>query len=85
MPLAVCIGDVHGRDQYPLRLDFARLAAIAGQAQMPLVLKGTSVLPEAVFDEAINHGFRKCNVNTEVKSAYLQGLSYYLRQAGDKE
>ena len=47
--------------------------------------EGTSVLPEAVFDEAINHGFRKCTVNTEVKSAYLQGLSYYLRQAGDRE
>jgi tagatose 1,6-diphosphate aldolase GatY/KbaY len=73
--LAVCIGNIHGRYHRPPKLDFLLLAAIAKQVSIPLVLHGTSGLPDATIKEAINHGVCKFNVNTEIRSAYLNALA----------
>ena len=72
--LAVCIGNVHGRYHRPPQLDFSRLAAIAKQVSIPLVLHGTSGLPDAMIEKAIKHGVCKFNVNTEIRSAYINTL-----------
>jgi tagatose 1,6-diphosphate aldolase GatY/KbaY len=73
--LAVCIGNVHGKYHRPPELDFSLLAAIAKQVSIPLVLHGTSGLPDAMIEQAIRHGVCKFNVNTEIRSAYLNALS----------
>ena len=71
---AVCIGNVHGRYRSEPALDFARLAAIRKQVNVPLVLHGASGLPAGMIQQAIALGVSKFNVNTEVREAYLAAL-----------
>lgn len=68
--LAVAIGSAHGMYQGEPQLDFARLAAIREQVDIPLVLHGASGIPEAMLREAIALGICKVNVATELKIAF---------------
>lgn len=70
--LAVCIGNVHGRYRQKPELDFARLEKIRQRVDVPLVLHGTSGLPDELIDKAIEHGICKFNVNTELRQACLR-------------
>lgn len=76
--LAVCIGNVHGK--YPpngpnLRLDLLKeLHFLASKKGVMLVLHGASGLPEELVKACIDFGVRKFNVNTEVRSAYMNAL-----------
>lgn len=72
--LAVCIGNVHGKYHSEPNLDFARLAAIREQVSLPLVLHGTSGLPDGMITQAIELGVCKFNVNTELRQAFLQAM-----------
>lgn len=72
--LAVCIGNIHGKYLQPPKLDFARLHDISKQVVLPIVLHGTSGLPDPLIQEAISYGVCKFNVNTEVRSIYLDSL-----------
>ena len=65
--LAICIGNVHGHYRTEPRLDFKRLAAIHDCVNIPLVLHGTSGLPDAMITRAVELGVSKFNVNTEVR------------------
>lgn len=79
--LAVCIGNVHGPYPGEPRLDFERLERIAGLVEQPLVLHGTSGLPDAMIRRAVELGVCKFNVNTELRMAYLDSLRM-VREAG---
>ncbi len=81
--LAVCIGNIHGNYTEPPQLDFNRLADIAERLTIPLVLHGTSGLPDDMIKRAIEHGVCKFNVNTEVRSIYLETMTD-LFAAGNK-
>ncbi|KAJ1698839.1 hypothetical protein LUZ63_007351 [Rhynchospora breviuscula] len=76
--LAVCIGNVHGK--YPpggpnLKLDLLKeLRELTMKRGVSLVLHGASGLSQDLVKECINLGVRKFNVNTEVRSAYLESL-----------
>lgn len=72
--LAVCIGNVHGKYPGPPRLDFDRLARIHQRVSVPLVLHGASGLPDDLVYRSIKLGIRKFNVNTEVRTAFLESL-----------
>lgn len=76
--LAVCIGNVHGRYHSAPDLDFERLAAIADRVAIPLVLHGTSGLPDSMIVRAVAMGVSKFNVNTELRNACLTaGKTYF--------
>ncbi len=70
--LAVCIGNRHGKYLRPPKLDFPRLEAIAKEVSTPLVLHGTSGLQDDLIARAISCGVCKFNVNTEIRTAYLE-------------
>lgn len=72
--LAVCIGNVHGRYAGAIRFDFQRLAAIREAVPVPLVLHGTSGVPDDLVRRCIELSVSKFNVNTEVREAYLAAL-----------
>jgi tagatose 1,6-diphosphate aldolase GatY/KbaY len=72
--LAVCIGNVHGHYRGEPQLDFERLAAIHRTVPVPLVLHGTSGLPDTMVQHAMRLGVCKFNVNTEVREAYIGTL-----------
>ncbi|XP_047315983.1 uncharacterized protein LOC124919708 [Impatiens glandulifera] len=77
--LAVCIGNVHGK--YPasgpqLRLDLLKeLYALCSEKGVYLVLHGASGLSEELVKKCIELGVRKFNVNTEVRTAYMESLN----------
>lgn len=72
--LAVCIGNVHGVYHAPPNLDWARLEAIQRAVPTPLVLHGTSGLPDEMIECAIELGVCKFNVNTEVRQAFVTAV-----------
>lgn len=69
--LAVCIGNVHGPYHGEVRFDFDRLAAVRDAVSVPLVLHGTSGVPDDLVRRCIDMGVCKFNVNTEVREAYM--------------
>jgi tagatose 1,6-diphosphate aldolase GatY/KbaY len=73
--LAVSIGNVHGYTPIPPPLDFARLAQVADQTEVPLVLHGASGIPREDIQRAIHMGVAKLNVNTEVRTAFLRAIA----------
>ncbi|XP_031281953.1 uncharacterized protein LOC116140467 [Pistacia vera] len=76
--LAVCIGNVHGK--YPpsgpnLRLDLLKdLHALSSKKGVYLVLHGASGLSVELIKGCIERGVTKFNVNTEVRTAYMESL-----------
>lgn len=76
--LAVCIGNVHGKYITEPVLDFERLAAIRESVAIPLVLHGTSGLPDEMVLHSIGLGISKFNVNTEIRMEYLRAAKKYL-------
>lgn len=73
--LAVSIGNVHGYTPTPPPLDFARLAQVAAQVDVPLVLHGASGIPQEDIQQAILVGIAKLNINTEVRTAFLRAIA----------
>ena len=73
--LAVSIGNVHGYVPVSPPLDFERLAQIAAQVDVPLVLHGASGIPRADIQHAIHMGIAKLNINTEVRTAFLRAIA----------
>jgi len=83
--LAVCIGNVHGHYNAPPELDFDRLAALRQRLSLPLVLHGTSGLPDDMILHAIARGVCKFNVNTELREAGMQATARYFERTTQKE
>jgi tagatose 1,6-diphosphate aldolase GatY/KbaY len=82
--LAVSIGNVHGTYAAPPALDWDRLARIRERVgDVPLSLHGASGLPDGDVRRAIELGICKVNVNTEIRSRYLEELGERLPAALD--
>jgi tagatose 1,6-diphosphate aldolase GatY/KbaY len=73
--LAVSIGNVHGYVPNPPPLDFARLAQVAAQVDVPLVLHGASGISKEDIQQAIRMGIAKLNINTEVRTVFLRAIA----------
>src|SRR5207249_8166249 len=73
--LAVSIGNVHGDVPNPPPLDFARLAQVAVEVDVPLVLHGASGISKEDIQHTIRLGIAKLNVNTEVRTAFLKAMA----------
>ena len=73
--LAVCVGNVHGKYIGGPNLDFERLKSIENNLNVPLVMHGGSGLPEWMVEKCIDLGVRKFNVNTEVRTAYVERVA----------
>ena len=73
--LAISIGNAHGYVPVSPPLDFERLAQIAAQVDVPLVLHGASGISREDIQHAIHMGIAKLNVNTEVRAAFLRAIA----------
>lgn len=83
--LAVCIGNVHGTYPGQPNLDFGRLEAIRKRVSIPLVLHGTSGLPDEMIKRSIELGVSKFNINTELRTACVEAAQAYLNGTGNPE
>lgn len=70
--LAVAIGTAHGRYKGEPKLDFDRLKKIKALINIPVVLHGSSGVPDEAVQEAIALGVRKVNIDTNIREAFVE-------------
>lgn len=78
--LAVAIGNVHGHYKGKPALDFERLEKIHSLIRIPIVLHGSSGLPDEAIKQAVKLGVRKVNVDTAIRDAFLSATRQILAQ-----
>lgn len=79
--LAIAIGTAHGQYKGEPRLDFERLAKIRELTGCPIVLHGSSGVPEDQIKRAIALGVRKVNIDTNIREAFVTAMRAVI--AGD--
>ncbi len=88
--LAVAVGTMHGIPVNPKikkilstlkeHIDLPRLAAIHKKVKIPLVLHGSSGVPDAQLQAAIKHGVAVFNIDTDLRVAFNKALRDNLRK-----
>jgi len=78
--LAVAIGTAHGIYKGEPKLDISRLAEIRKVVSVPLVLHGTSGVPEDAVRACIKEGICKVNYATDLRIAYTNGVRALLSE-----
>lgn len=81
--LAVAIGTAHGVYKGIPKLDLPRISRIAELVDIPLVLHGTSGVPDETVRECIQRGMRKVNYATDLRIAFTDGVKAYLQANPD--
>lgn len=72
--LAVAIGTAHGQYKGEPKLDFERLEKIRSLVNIPIVLHGSSGVPDESITKAISLGVRKVNIDTNIREAFVARL-----------
>lgn len=81
--LAVAIGTAHGVYKGTPKLDVERLSEIREVVSIPLVLHGTSGVPDDAVKECIKRGICKVNYATDLRIAFSKGVTEVLRENPD--
>ena len=81
--LAVAIGTAHGVYKGVPKLDFSRLSEIRKAVSIPLVLHGTSGVPDEDVVECIKRGICKVNYATDLRIAFTKGINQVLKENPD--
>lgn len=81
--LAVAIGTAHGVYKGEPKLDLQRLSDIRKVISIPLVLHGTSGVPDDTVRECIRRGICKVNYATDLRIAFSKGVTAVLREHPD--
>lgn len=81
--LAVAIGTAHGVYKGVPRLDVDRLSEIREVIPVPLVLHGTSGVPDEAVKECIRRGICKVNYATDLRIAFSKGVNEVLMENPD--
>ena len=72
--LAVAIGTAHGIYKGEPKLELDRLAEIRKTVDIPLVLHGTSGVPDETVKECVKKGICKVNSATDLRIAFSKGV-----------
>ena len=81
--LAVAIGTAHGVYKGVPKLDLERISRIRELVSVPLVLHGTSGVPDETVRECIARGMCKVNYATDLRIAFTNGVREYLQNNPD--
>jgi fructose-bisphosphate aldolase class II len=82
--LAVAVGSSHAMHDRSARLDLDLIARLAAVVPVPLVLHGSSGVPDEVIAAAVSAGIRKVNVGTALNIAYTAALRCALADRPDR-
>lgn len=82
--LAIAIGTAHGQYKGVPKLDFERLKEIRKRVTAPIVLHGSSGVPEDAIREAVSLGVCKVNIDTNIREAFVAAARQAL-EANAKE
>lgn len=80
--LAVAVGSTHAMEQRTASLDHALICELREAVPVPLVLHGSSGLPDEELIAAIASGMVKINVGTALNSAFTTALDLSLATRG---
>lgn len=72
--LAVAVGNAHAMAARDSRLDIGLIRDLATRVPIPLVLHGSSGVPEDQLRAAVEAGMRKINVGTALNGAYTAAV-----------
>lgn len=72
--LAIAIGTAHGQYKGTPRLDFDRLKKVRELVDVPIVLHGSSGVPDDAILRAVELGVRKINIDTNIREAFVKGV-----------
>jgi fructose-bisphosphate aldolase, class II len=72
--LAVAVGSSHAMTTKSARLDLDLIRALSGRVPVPLVLHGSSGVPDDELRRAVDAGIRKVNVGTALNVAMSSAL-----------
>lgn len=75
--IAVAVGTSHGVYKGPIKIDYDLLAKASDATSKPLVLHGTSGVPDEIVSNCIDLGVKKVNYDTELKQAFLNAIIDY--------
>ena len=81
--LAVAIGTAHGVYKGEPKLDLDRLSEIKEVVSVPLVLHGTSGVPDETVSECVKRGICKVNYATDLRIAFSKGVKEVLDKNPD--
>jgi len=82
--LAIAIGTAHGQYKGEPKLDFARLKKIRSLVSIPIVLHGSSGVPDEAVREAIRLGVRKVNIDTNIREAFVNACRQVVASSPDE-
>jgi fructose-bisphosphate aldolase class II len=81
--LAIAVGTAHGVYKGEPKLDFDRIKTIKGMLNMPLVLHGSSGVPDEAIKKAVANGINKINIDTDLRIAFADGIKQFLKENPD--
>ncbi|MGN8552150.1 UNVERIFIED_CONTAM: class II fructose-bisphosphate aldolase [Microbacterium sp. SLM126] len=78
--LAVAVGSSHAMTERVAAIDLALIERLAAAVPVPLVLHGSSGVPDATIVRAIGAGLTKINVSTHLNGAFTNALRAVLTE-----
>lgn len=78
--LAVAVGSSHAMTERSAELNLERIAELHARLEVPLVLHGSSGVPEDALVRGIAAGMRKINVSTHLNGFFTRAVRHYLEQ-----
>jgi fructose-bisphosphate aldolase class II len=76
--LAVAVGTSHAMTSKDAVLDLELIAELRAAVPVPLVLHGSSGVPDDVLREAVGKGMKKINIATHLNKAFTGAIRDYL-------
>jgi fructose-bisphosphate aldolase class II len=81
--LAVAVGSSHAMIERTAALDLQRITELAAAVDVPLVLHGSSGVPDADIARAVHAGLTKINIATHLNLTLTRALREYLAEHPD--
>ncbi len=81
--LAIAVGTAHGLYKGEPKLDFDRIKAIKEIINIPLVLHGSSGVPDESIKKAVSLGINKINIDTDLRVAFTNAIKDFLEKNPD--
>ena len=78
--LAIAIGTAHGVYKAEPKIDLDRLSEIRALVSVPLILHGTSGVPDEVVKECVKRGICKVNYARDLRIAFSNGVKKVLSE-----
>jgi fructose-bisphosphate aldolase class II len=81
--LAIAVGTAHGVYKGEPKLDYDRIEVIHNRVSVPLVLHGSSGVPDESIKKAISLGISKVNIDTNIRESFANAVKEFLKENPD--